>query len=285
MEDIRAANYAPRIAARVLEIVPDVDKDYLEKLIVLQTDSYHSVSGSDWFDTEAQDARVVETILYTLFENADYPRSRNAPPPVDDSRPSGAPIFVPPAPDGLKPSVAGAQAGRGISRSKMGVSNILGADPRAELAAPIPNSDSSLGATSGSADKPNGQVIEPEQDPVSRTVAQVLEIIPDVEPTFLLKLVERQIDLQRVDVSDPGNAALDPYEVALQRVLHSLFETPDYPKMSKKRKRSSEDDGDDAGPAKVRVVEETNYGDKDRARTGGKYYDELALVRRLPFLA
>lgn len=117
---------------------------------------------------------------------------------------------------------------------------------------------------------------------MSRTVVQVLEIIPDIEPTHLLKLIQRHLDIQHVDAEGTTTAALDPYEVALQRVLHGLFETPDYPKVSRKRKRSSDEGAEEAGPAKTRKIEELDYGSKDRAHLGGKHYDELALVS-LPY--
>ena len=131
------------------------------------------------------------------------------------------------------------------------------------------------------ADKGKGRaeapVTQPNLDPTPGVMARVLEIVPDVEATYLFKLVQRHLSAVPVAVDeeqDDGGVAA--HEHALQAVLHILFENQDYPRASKKRKRTDSDD--DAGPAKTRKIEEVDYGSKDRVRTGSKYYDELALV-------
>ena len=94
-------------------------------------------------------------------------------------------------------------------------------------------------------------------DPVSTAVAQILEIIPNVEPAHLLQLIETY--LYRDHDNDGGEGAAAGERVAtdeeqvqevVRHVLHLLFENPDYPKAdlraSGKRKGvvGDPDDGD-----------------------------------------
>ncbi|KAJ7709797.1 hypothetical protein B0H17DRAFT_238676 [Mycena rosella] len=102
----------------------------------------------------------------------------------------------------------------------------------------------------------------PPPDPIPGYVAQVLEIIPDVDPEYALSLVKQHYPESRDKVVEP--------------VLHALFEDPAYPKLDKKgkRKRAEEDaQGDARGKAKIKL----DYGSKDRAYNGGVHYADLSL--------
>ncbi|KAJ7097846.1 hypothetical protein B0H15DRAFT_773241 [Mycena belliarum] len=102
----------------------------------------------------------------------------------------------------------------------------------------------------------------PPPDPIPDFVAQVLEIIPDVEPDYLLSLVRKHYP-------HSGDQVVEP-------VLHALFENPAYPKIGKngKRKRVEEDvQGDLRGKPKTKL----DYGNKDREYKGGVHYPDLSL--------
>lgn len=101
-------------------------------------------------------------------------------------------------------------------------------------------------------------------------VANVLEIIPDVDPTHVALLIRGHFDTHSNNVLEP--------------VLHNLFENPDYPKIVKdkgkgKRKRDEEDEQSlEMGSARTKA--KIDYGSKDRPLAGGPYYRDLALVSR-----
>ncbi|KAF7294852.1 hypothetical protein MIND_01023100 [Mycena indigotica] len=97
-------------------------------------------------------------------------------------------------------------------------------------------------------------------DAVSGYVAQVLEVIPDVDPPHLEGLVRQQL--------------LNAPENVLESVLHILFEDPTYPKSDKKgkRKRVEEDDNPRNKP-KAKI----DYASQDRPYNGGVHYPQLAI--------
>ncbi|KAJ6596999.1 hypothetical protein DFH09DRAFT_972809 [Mycena vulgaris] len=102
----------------------------------------------------------------------------------------------------------------------------------------------------------------PPPDPIPGYVAQVLEIIPDVDPEYALSLINQHYPQSRDQVVEP--------------VLHALFEDPAYPKLDKKgkRKRVEEDvRGDARGKPKAKL----DYGTKDREYKGGIHYADLCL--------
>jgi E3 ubiquitin-protein ligase RNF216 len=107
----------------------------------------------------------------------------------------------------------------------------------------------------------------PAMHSVDAYVAQVLEIVPDVEPLHVTSLVQRF------------------RENVLEQVLHLLFENPDYPKTKNKgkgkRKRTEEDEGLQAGPPPSKTVK-IDYASKNRHRLGGTFYDELSIVSQPP---
>ena len=100
-------------------------------------------------------------------------------------------------------------------------------------------------------------------DPIDGFLAQILEIVPDVEPDHARALLTREFDMHGYG--------------ALEFTLHALFETP-YPKLDRKgkgkRKREAEDD---TGRNEI-DSSEVNYGKKDRPFSGGRHYKVLALV-------
>lgn len=154
-----------------------------------------------------------------------------------------------------------------------------------------------------------------DMDPTSTAVAQILEIIPNVEPTHLLELVETHLPTFSVfhgdHDADGGEGVEAAREAAREgegareatveervqgvvgHVLHLLFEDSDYPRADLrhgkgKGKRVAEDAEDkgkgkakDVAPKKPRI----DYSVVDRPFPGGPNYFELALVcpsTRLP---
>lgn len=111
----------------------------------------------------------------------------------------------------------------------------------------------------------------PAVDPTDACVTRVLEIVPDVQPTHVLGLVEQFFQ------HNPAHAGQN----VLELVLHSLFENPDYPKVDKKGKRKRTED-DEEGSARGRTIPKIDYCTKDREHKGGLYYFELALVWNSP---
>jgi TRIAD3 protein (E3 ubiquitin-protein ligase RNF216) len=104
--------------------------------------------------------------------------------------------------------------------------------------------------------------VEEGKDKVSTVVAQVLEIIPDVQPDHLLALVEQHLPTYQAQV--------------LQHVLHTLFEDASYPKVEKKAKgkRKVEVEEDPAPVKKAKI----DYGSTERQFQRGRYYVDLSLV-------
>ncbi|KAJ6490170.1 hypothetical protein DFH09DRAFT_1208883 [Mycena vulgaris] len=98
---------------------------------------------------------------------------------------------------------------------------------------------------------------------LSDYVAQVLEIIPDVDPEHALSLVKHHYPESRDRV--------------VELVLHALFENPAYPKLDKKGKRKRVENEDARGRPKPKF----DYGNKDRENMGGANYAELALSQLL----
>lgn len=98
---------------------------------------------------------------------------------------------------------------------------------------------------------------------LKNSVVRVLEIIPDVDPEHVTKLVAEAISQDEEDV--------------VENVLHILLEDPGYPKVTLKqgtgkRKRENSED-QEAGSSKCAKFE---YDDKPRR---GTHYSDLALVR------
>ena len=101
-----------------------------------------------------------------------------------------------------------------------------------------------------------------EKDKVSTVVAQVLEIIPDVQPDHLLALVEQHLPTHQAQV--------------LEHVLHILFEDASYPKVEKKAKEKRKVEvEEDPAPAKKAKID---YGSTERQFQRGRYYIDLSLV-------
>ncbi|KDR78857.1 hypothetical protein GALMADRAFT_224109 [Galerina marginata CBS 339.88] len=113
---------------------------------------------------------------------------------------------------------------------------------------------------------------EPEQDPTSHTIARILEIIPDVEPEYLLGLVQTHL---------PNFAGQ-----TVEHVLGILFEDGGYPRADprKKGKKRASEAADPAAegpnvderPAKKAKVD---YASVERLFEGGPRYNDLALVQ------
>ncbi|KAJ6623544.1 hypothetical protein B0H10DRAFT_1786528 [Mycena sp. CBHHK59/15] len=102
----------------------------------------------------------------------------------------------------------------------------------------------------------------PPPDPIPGYVAQVLEIIPDVDPDHAFSLVQQNFP--------------EFQERVLETVLHALFEDPIYPKADKKGKRKhveENEQGDARGKPKTKV----DYGSHEREYNGGVHYPDLCI--------
>ena len=143
-------------------------------------------------------------------------------------------------------------------------------------------------------------------DPTSTSVAQILEIIPNVEPTHLLQLIETHLPAYSVNRNRGADGGEGAGEATVEEqaqgvvghVLHLLFENPDYPKADLrgggKRKGKdvgdpdTEDDLEGKGKGKGKAKDpalkkpKIDYASIDRPFPGGPNYFDLALVR--PFL-
>ncbi|KAH8835392.1 hypothetical protein DL96DRAFT_50072 [Flagelloscypha sp. PMI_526] len=94
-------------------------------------------------------------------------------------------------------------------------------------------------------------------------VAQVLEIVPDVEPAHALHLVNIHYGAHKNDVT--------------QFVIHTLFEDPSYPKNDHKGKRKRVDvdnEGSSRGQPRLKV----DFGSTDRRPPLDRSYGELAMI-------
>ncbi|GLB44121.1 putative in Between Ring fingers [Lyophyllum shimeji] len=120
---------------------------------------------------------------------------------------------------------------------------------------------------------PNKEAGQPvpvsDPDPQSTVMARVLEIVPDVEPDWLLALVTKHM-LEHPDQDVP---------TVVEHVLHALLEDPKYPKVDRlgkgKRKQTAEEADAEAGPAKKLKID---YKDKNRpVAHRGAHYADLAL--------
>ena len=147
-------------------------------------------------------------------------------------------------------------------------------------------------------------------DLTSTAVAQILEIIPNVEPTHLLQLIEAHLPAYSVfhgnrdpDADGGEDAAAagereatveEQVQGVVEHVLHLLFENPDYPKADlraggkRKGKRVGDPDDDLDGKGKEKAKDsfpkkpKIDYASIDRPFPGGPNYFDLALV--CPFL-
>ena len=141
-------------------------------------------------------------------------------------------------------------------------------------------------------------------DPTSIAVAQILEIIPNLEPTHLLQLIETHLltysvfhgDRNPDDDGEEGAAAgervatvQEQVQGVVRHVLLHLFENPDYPradlradgKIKGKTVGGPDDEDDLEGKGKEKVSSKKpriDYAIIDRPFPGGPNYFELALV-------
>ncbi|RDB23527.1 hypothetical protein Hypma_009216 [Hypsizygus marmoreus] len=110
---------------------------------------------------------------------------------------------------------------------------------------------------------------EPEQeqelDLESAYVAQILEIVPDVEPDYLLA--------QIVKLTPDHQGAV------VEHILHNLLEDQTYPKAVRKGKgkRREVEVSEEVGVASPPKRPKIDYASKSRPRRGGVHYVELAL--------
>jgi len=119
------------------------------------------------------------------------------------------------------------------------------------------------------------------QDTMSRHIAQVLEIVPDVDPNHCASLVATHQHLN---------------ESTVEHILHILFEDPNYPRAKKtncanNRKRRMDGSSDDRlnkrlkenGKKKAANEDDGLWMNMERSVVGGSDYHSLTLVGQ-PFL-
>ncbi|KAJ7125457.1 hypothetical protein C8R43DRAFT_1030232 [Mycena crocata] len=102
----------------------------------------------------------------------------------------------------------------------------------------------------------------PPPDPIPGFVGTISEIIPDVDPEYVLSLV-------RQHYPQSGDQVVEP-------VLHALFEDPSYPKRDRKGKRKRVEE-DEQGDARGKPKGKLDYGSKDREYKGGLHYADLSV--------
>lgn len=115
---------------------------------------------------------------------------------------------------------------------------------------------------------------ETDQDPYSKHLSLVLEVIPDVLPQHALELIERLYPAYGDQVGE--------------WVVQNLFENAPYPKVEDpvagkrkgKRKASEMEDATDEPPLKVKI----DFTTVDRPKPTGKNYRKLSLVSCHPSL-
>ena len=114
------------------------------------------------------------------------------------------------------------------------------------------------------------------QDTISRHIAQILEIVPDVDPKHCASLVATHQHLN---------------ESTVEHILHILFEDPDYPRAKKancanNRKRRMDGSSDDRlnkrlkanGKKKAANEDDGLWMNMERSVVGGSDYHSLTLV-------
>lgn len=263
-----------RVAAQVLEIVPDIDHHHLVELVISQSNLCTIYAPNGLSENSIADDYLLQRVLQALFAKQDYPKAS-----ANQRAPRGKEI--PAAGPSNRSELGGAaprvEAGPPVNDSSQEMPNA----PKAPSPGPVNQKVGLAPASNPAINAPVAPPHELEQDPISRTLAQVLEIIPDVDPAHVTTLINHQLSVQRVEENEGDVSTVNVYDRALQAVLHILFENPGYPKVSKKRKRVDLGDEERSGPSKARIVEEIDYGNKNRQSKGGKYYDELAMVSTL----
>ena len=188
-----------RVATQVLEIVPDVDREHLHKLIKLQASLYNVDDEEELEKTGMEDGRVLQAVLHVLLENPNYPKTSTH---RDGPREPGHPAPV--------AGSSGGSAQVNASRSNS-VQFLYATHKPSRKSKPeqdvyeVVDVDSNINSTprsatgGGASGPPPARSSELESDPVSRTLAQVLEIVPDVEPTYVTKLIHQQLSAREAD--------------------------------------------------------------------------------------
>ncbi|ESK93036.1 ring finger [Moniliophthora roreri MCA 2997] len=144
--------------------------------------------------------------------------------------------------------------------------NIDGAEDNVQDVDQIPNLDPRAHAiVIISSPPPQPEPLEQEQDSTSSCLAQVLEIMPDVQPDHATALITQHLQNNTKNV--------------VEVVLHSLFENPNYPKIDKKgkRKATAPSDPEDKDSKKARVLDGLDYASTERDFRGGVHYTTLAI--------
>ncbi|KAJ3717653.1 hypothetical protein DFJ43DRAFT_789592 [Lentinula guzmanii] len=102
-----------------------------------------------------------------------------------------------------------------------------------------------------------------EEDTQSSMLAQVLELVPDVQLDYAEELIARHLATRQGEV--------------LEAVVHALFENPTYPKIDKKGKRKAAEPPHDEDQHKRSRLDQPNYDQVDREYGGGVDYPDLSI--------
>lgn len=115
--------------------------------------------------------------------------------------------------------------------------------------------------------KATPRVSSPSDDPASRMVARVLEIVPDVDLNYLNTLIG-------------GSTTTGEIDKTVGNIVDALLNDPTYPKIevNTRRKGANINANALAGSSKN---SDSNYEAISRKKTGGVHYTHLSLVSRL----
>ena len=113
-------------------------------------------------------------------------------------------------------------------------------------------------------------------DPISQTLSQILEIIPDIEPEHALGLVQEHLPAFG-DPNDVGDAATwkERTTRAAEHVIGLVFEAGAYPKVVDKKGKARAAEAQERENNKRPKID---YQTIERLFMGGKDYFDLALV-------
>ncbi|KAG7447786.1 uncharacterized protein BT62DRAFT_930827 [Guyanagaster necrorhizus] len=163
--------------------------------------------------------------------------------------------------------------GKGRARTPVDIIDITNSDSDPWAVQEIPSAAHSAAGPSTSTSVIN---ITDDEDPLivntgastsaaaaADALAQVLEIVPDVEPNYAQELIAGTLPTFGDKV--------------VETVLHFLFEDAGYPKAEKRRRAASGSGADGSVSKKVRGGGEVDYASTERPFAGGPDYADLAI--------
>jgi TRIAD3 protein (E3 ubiquitin-protein ligase RNF216) len=157
----------------------------------------------------------------------------------------------PPQPEVQPPPHSPSPSASPASVSGSSFSNVNGLEPGAHPP-PVP--------------LPPPPLLESPEETMSRYVAQILEIVPDVDPEHCSSLIADHVHLS---------------DATVERILHILFEDPGYPRKRKDKGKRKADGGAEGSVPSNKKVKENGRG---QGRVAGDHGDDLWISVERPFL-